>query len=459
MSREDLTDAQPRGAKDPRLGRLHDRILSAYAEIIAGTPADRVLRNVFKKARDLGPKERSLVSDIVYALIRSQRTIDDRLDRALKAEGKRREILDEPIITRLRVLTYYAIQGATVEELTSRDSYAVKRIPKLFPRITANKLPQVKRTPLENLAITYSLPDFFVARLAERLGLARTEEVAGALLGRAPITLRVNRLRGKSREEVTQEIRDTHQMDAVATKLSPDGIILSDHSDLASWPLFEQGVIEPQDEGSQLLALALGAGPKETVLDGCAGAGGKTLALAAMMQNTGRVVALDPDPKKLEELRKRARRAGVTNMEAIEGSLEALPEKLRGTCDRVLVDAPCTGSGAYRRHPDARWRANEREVPEYAAKQQRLIAGAAGALKNGGVLAYATCSLLHEENEDVVDSTIGGDARLFPMRLEETIGAIARALELGPHGDRARIGPGPSDADPDGFFVALARRQ
>src|SRR5262249_38778876 len=153
---------------------------------------------------------------------------------------------------------------------------------------------------------------------------------------------------------------------------------------LSSRPVFLSGAVEAQDEGSQLIALATGAAPRELVLDACAGAGGKTLALAAMMNNSGRLIALDPDPKKLEELKKRARRAGVTNLEVLEGDLEALPKKLLGSFDRVLVDAPCTGTGAYRRHPDARLRAEEQQVAEYAAKQRRLVAGAAGALKSGG---------------------------------------------------------------------------
>src|SRR5262249_13388689 len=151
--------------------------------------------------------------------------------------------------------------------------------------------------------------------------------------------------------------------------------------DLSSSKLFEEGAIEPMDEGSQLVALALGAQPKEVVLDACAGAGGKTLALAAAMQGTGRLVALDPDAQKLRELEKRARRARITSCEAIEGELEALPKKMIGAFDRVLVDAPCTGSGTLRRHPDLAWRMSERELDAHVARQKRLIACAIGAAK------------------------------------------------------------------------------
>jgi 16S rRNA (cytosine967-C5)-methyltransferase len=315
-------------------------------------------------------------------------------------------------------------------------------------------LPPAKRSEVEELAVACSLPDFVVARLAARFGVTRAREIGQALLGRAPVTIRVNRVLA-TREEVAAAI----PVASTPTMLAPDGLILSEHADLSSWPELEKGLIEPQDEGSQLLALATGAAPKELVLDACAGAGGKTLALAAMMGGTGRLVALDPEPKKLEELKKRARRAQVTNMEAIEGELEALPEKLKSVFDRVLVDAPCTGSGAWRRHPDARWRVTERELELHTTRQKRLIAGAASALKPGGLLVYATCSVLPEENEDVVDAVHAADSRLVPVRLEETLGPIAKKLQLGEHGDRARIGPGPTDRDPDGFFVAVMRRR
>lgn len=451
---DDALDAQPGGAKNSRLGRTHDRILGAYGEVLSGAPADRVLRTTFKRARDLGPRERAEVSDVVYGLVRSQRTIDDRLDRGLKAEGKKRELLDAPIVTRLRVLTYLALNGAGLEALAELDPYAFKRIPKLFPRIVSGKLPAAKRTAAEELAINYSLPDFVAARLIERLGAERTQAIGAALLGRSPITIRVHRGRA-TRDEIRASIEREHGILVTPTMISPDGLILAEHADLASWPEFEQGLIEPQDEGSQLLALATGAAPKELVLDACAGAGGKTLALSAMMGGSGRLVALDPDPKKLEELKLRARRAQITNIEAVTGDLQSLPDKMRGVFDRVLVDAPCSGSGSWRRHPDARWRVREPELAEHHARQQRLIAGALTALKPGGLLIYATCSVLAEENEDVINGVHATDSRLVPVRLTTTLGALASKLALSEHGDQARIGPGPSDRDPDGFFVAL----
>src|SRR5262249_32281046 len=153
------------------------------------------------------------------------------------------------------------------------------------------------------------------------------------------------------------------------------------------------------------------------------GAGGKTLALASMMRNRGRLVALDPEEKKLETLKARARRAQITNAETIATDLEALDRKLMGTFDRVLVDAPCTGTGAFRRHPDARWRTTQADLDHHVARQRRLISGAVTALKPGGVLVYATCSVLWEENEGIVTDLLANEPRLDPVPLASTWGA------------------------------------
>lgn len=451
----DAIDAQPHGAQDARLGRTHDRILEAYGEIRSGTPADRALRRVFREARDLGAAERGEVSDIVYGLIRTQALVDDRLGRALKALGKSVSAVEPPMLARLRVLTYLASEGRTTHEIEAVDRYAFRRFPGLFERITSGRLPAVRRTEAEEVAIACSLPIWIVDRLLRAFGPGRTREMGRALARRAPTTFRVNRAR-VSRDEVIERIAAEHGVEAAPTRLSPDGVILPETMDVKAWPLYASGLVELQDEGSHLVALATGARPRESVLDACAGAGGKTLALGAMMQGTGRLVALDPDPRKLEELKRRARRAGLTSHEILAGDLEALPSRFRGAFDRVLVDAPCTGSGIFRRHPDARWRITERDLDRSVEQQGRLIAAAVGALRPGGLLVYATCSILLEENEAVVEQVARIDPRVEPVPLALTWGSeLARTLGAS---DMARIGPGPTEDGPDGFFVALMRR-
>jgi hypothetical protein len=173
----------------PRLGRTYDRILEIYAQIDAGTPAETAFTNVLKKARDLGSSERAEVRDTVYALLRRKRTIEDRLERASKAEKRNFSDLDKPIQHRLRVMTLWALEGVPLEELERRDAYAIKRIPRAFERITANKLPEPKRSELESVAIEISLPSFMVARLIDAFGVERAELIGRALNGRAPVTL------------------------------------------------------------------------------------------------------------------------------------------------------------------------------------------------------------------------------------------------------------------------------
>jgi 16S rRNA (cytosine967-C5)-methyltransferase len=451
------TDAQPKGAIDPRLGRTHDRILDAYGIIATGIPADVALKTTFKRARDLGSSERAEVSETIWALVRSERRIDDLLRRAAKAEKKSLETIDPPILARMRILALLAMNGASLEALEGRDRYAFRRIPRLFERIRSGRISPARRSALEEIAVTLSYPSWLIERLAARFGAARAEEIAIALNGRAPMTVRVNTL-VSGREEAAKAITEELCVRAAPTAISPLGLILEGHPDVQRSKLFDRGQVEVQDEGSQLIALATKASPREIVLDGCAGAGGKTLALAAMMENTGRLVAIDPDEKKLETLKERARRAGITNMEAVAADLEALDPKFKGAFERVLLDAPCTGTGAIRRQPDARWRITPADLARHVERQRRLVTGAVSALRPRGLLVYATCSVLWEENEQIIDETLAHEPRLEPVPLREMLGDdIAGRLHAA--GYAIRIGPGPTDRDPDGFFLATLRKR
>jgi 16S rRNA (cytosine967-C5)-methyltransferase len=448
-------DAQPHATK--RLGRTHDRILEVYGQISTGIPADVALKATFKRARDLGSSERHEVSDTIYGLMRSERRIDDLLHRALKAEGKTLETLDPPIVLRMRLLAYFAANGVPVETLQARDAYAFRRVPKVLERIASDRLPPVKRSAVESLAVSQSFPTWFIERLGARFGEVRAEEIARALNLRAPITVRVNTLVA-TREEAKRAIEEELGVTATPTIHSPYGLILSGPADIQASKLFDRGMVEMQDEGSQLITLATGASPKETVLDACAGAGGKTLLLAAMMENKGHLFSVDPDAKKLELEKRRARRATITSVETIASDLESIDKRFREAFDRVLVDAPCTGTGALRRHPDARRRLSLADLDTHVERQRRLLTSAVQALRSGGVLAYATCSVLWEENEGLIEDVLANEPRLDPLPLRTTWGdPLADAL--GAAGHQIRIGPGPTETDPDGFFVALMRKR
>ena len=452
--RPDKSDAQPKGAHDRRTGRLNDRILDAFAQLETGTPADVALRNTFKKARDLGSSERAQVADIFYGMIRKRRLIEDRLRRSAKAEKKHYEDLDLPIRHRLILLGQQALEGASLKELEARDGYAFKRIPNLFKRIQKNRLASAKRSEEEELAIELSLPTWVVRSLVKSFGKERTTQMGQALLTRAPFTLRVNRLRG-TRDEAQDRILKDHGVECTPTRFSPDGLILPHPVDLNTWPLFKEGWLEPQDEGSQLIALAVDAKPGEAVLDACAGAGGKTLALAAQMKGQGRLVATDIEKKKIQELKRRLRQSEVRCETQIQDLLE-LPEALQNSFDAVLIDAPCTGSGVLRRSPDLLWQKDEATLKKELGRQKRLLASTKGALKPGGRLVYATCSILKEENEDITAYLAEHDGALVPEPLPK---ALRTALSLAEDAFQTRVGPGPSPQDPDGFFIATFRLQ
>lgn len=448
-------DAQPKGPGGPRLGRIHDRILEAYAQVQTGTPADRALRQVFTRAKDLGSSERAEVGEVLFGVLRNQRRLDDLLARAAKAEKKSLELLDPPIVSRLRVLAYRAVSGQSLEELQAIDAYAARRIPNVFQRIVSGRLPPARHGEVEALGVELSLPAWLVDRLVAAFGLTETETLGRALSTRAPVTLRVNRLLA-TREAARQRILEEHGLETQPTTLAPDGLILPERVDLRSWPLFEEGWVELQDEGSQLLALATGALPGMPILDACAGGGGKTLAIGALMQGKGRLLAVDPDSKKIDELKRRIRRAGVKNAETQVADLQALPEALKGAFEVVLVDAPCSGTGTLRRAPDVRWRLEEKDIEQHRHRQLRLIASAATALKPGGRLVYATCSILKEENEEVIDHVLATDPRLRAMPLACTLGPTLAERLGATH--TARIGPGPTPDGPDAFFVGLLER-
>jgi len=243
--------------------------------------------------------------------------------------------------------------------------------------------------------------------------------------------------------------------DAAATPYSPEGIRLGGKPQINRHPLFLEGGIEIQDEGSQLLCHLVAPKRGEMVVDFCAGAGGKTLALGALMRSTGRLYAFDISPKRLAGLKPRLARSGLSNVhpQRIEGANDVRVKRLAGKIDRVLVDAPCSGLGTLRRDPDMKWRQTPEDVANLVEKQKSILAAAARLVKPGGRLVYATCSILEEENRRIAESFLAGHAQfvlrpagdvLKKERIELDMGEY---LELWPH----RHGT-------DGFFAAIFER-
>ncbi|WP_020175762.1 RsmB/NOP family class I SAM-dependent RNA methyltransferase [Methyloferula stellata] len=283
-----------------------------------------------------------------------------------------------------------------------------------------------------------------------------------ALADRAPVDLRTNRLKG-TRQKALTALAHLH---AEATPLSPDGLRLPFTPDgrgpaLSAEPAYVKGLVEVQDEGSQLAALLSNAKPGEQVLDLCAGGGGKTLALAALMQNKGQIYASDSDGRRLMPIFKRLERAGVRNVQLRppKGGADVLAD-LAGRCDLVLVDAPCTGTGTWRRNPDAKWRIRPSSLEHHIDEQAEILEKAVSYLNDKGRLLYITCSLLRDENEAQVERFLASHPAFESVSAEDMATAVGQP-ELAAFA--SSLGPGlrlsPLAGGTDGFYIACLRRR
>jgi 16S rRNA (cytosine967-C5)-methyltransferase len=406
--------------------------LEAAAEALLLTfkfdrPADAVLHDFFRARRALGVHDRAFVANSVYGVLRRKRTVDH-----LTPRGTSRQAL----------LAYLARPaGLSVRELS----------PLLLPEEQA-WLALIKAVPLEDLplAARAELPDWIVGRLERNLTEADILALARGLNQTAPLDLRVNTLRAE-RAAVLQELAAAG-MEAAPTPYSPVGIRLHGRPAIDRLALFTGGTVEVQDEGSQLLCYLVAPRRHELVVDFCAGAGGKSLMLGALMHSHGRIYAFDTSAARLARLKPRLKRSGLSNIHphVIGSENDVRVKRLAGKADRVLVDAPCSGLGTLRRNPDIKWRQSPQSVEELTAKQAAILRSAATLLKPGGRLVYATCSLLPEENEAVVADFLAGHPRFRQLDCGELFRRQDIALDTGEH---LRLVPHLHGTD--GFFAAV----
>lgn len=426
--------------------------LEAYGSVRhEGRLADRALDFTLRTKRHLYASERRAVAERVYALLRRQRLVDWLAEAKVKnfatlATSRKdlyrfaisRVLEGDDVSQVLQDLTLPGTEGAWLRGLDAE-------------RKKLEKKPLAERFPIEA-----SVPDFLAKKLLAELGDEEARAVTEAMNRRGPLVVRVNPLKA-TREQAAKALTQ-EGVEVRPTPLSPFGLVLETRTNVFSLKAFKDGLFEVQDEGSQLLGMLVDAPPRQ-VIDACAGAGGKALQLAAQMKNRGELHALDVEERRLEELKQRARRAGVHNVRikaiAPGPEAEAQLEKLRGSAERVLVDAPCSGSGTWRRKPDARYRLDEATLADHVARQKTLLARFAKLVKPGGRLIYGTCSLLREENEGVVEDFLAKhpDFELTPATpwLGEALAANTTRngmLRLYPHRH-----------DTDGFFGAVLTRK
>ena len=410
--------------------------LFAHAEAVLGQlltfehPADAVVSRYFREHRNLGHADRAFVAETVFAVLRRGRSLEARCAGQLS--------------DRHRLLACLAV----VRGWSQRE---------LAPVLKASEEPwlaAVKATSDADLppAVRCDLPDWLYNRLESQFGADEVVPLAAALNQAAPLDLRANTLK-MSRDTLLEKL-SAEGIAATAGALSPWAIRLRDKPALAKHPLFLEGAFEVQDEGSQLLGLLLEPKRGEMVVDFCAGAGGKTLLLGAMMRNTGRLYAFDVSDKRLANLKPRLARSGLSNVHPgrIEHERDQKVKRLAGKCDRVLVDAPCSGLGTLRRNPDLKWRQSEASVAELTQKQAAILEAAARLLKPGGRLVYATCSLLAEENDAIVQAFLGANPGFRLLPASEILSRQGVEIE----GDMLRLLP--HQYATDGFFAAALER-
>ncbi len=431
--------------------------IDLLAEIAATPrPADAVASAFFRARRFIGSKDRSAVAETVFTVLRC----DARLRWWLTRTG-----CPDPTDARARVIAH-AILGERATE-SGRRSASVARLfdgdgrftPASFNPAEARLAEALDQHTLEHPgmpeAVRVECPEWAESRLRRALGGRFVPELE-AMTGPAPLDLRVNPLRA-GRESVLAGLAAAG-ISGHACRLSPFGIRVDGRPAIAALQLFQSGAIEIQDEGSQLVALLADARPGQQVVDFCAGAGGKALAMAAAMNNRGRLIACDVLGNRLKRAAERIRRAGLHNIETrtLSSARDPWVKRHKGSFDRVLVDAPCSGTGTWRRNPDSRWRPLGPGLDQLLPLQAELLDSAARLVKPGGRLIYATCSLLLEENEDQIDAFLAGHPDFAPLPQAEVWPAIMGSpspLE----GRWLRLSPARHETD--GFFAAILVRQ
>jgi len=407
-----------------------------------GFVTDR-LAVTFRKEHWIGAHERRFVSETLYGMIRNLRRIDLALERGRKTRQSPRDL--ERLIALL--VLEGQLEAATAKRVLPDLDWAAVT--------TVDQVIAAERKPAKRIALAASLPDWLAARFVADHG-DRAEALARALNERAPMTVRANTLVGD---------RDTLRTQLASEKLetrngawSDTALVVESRTNLFATQAFAAGAFEAQDEGSQLLAeLATPAGAKPLVIDYCAGAGGKTLAIAARLANRGRIIATDVDDHKLEELRRRARRAKVSNARALRIDDKELDTHV-AKADLVFVDAPCTGTGALRRNPESRWRLREDELAGFATRQLEIVASAKRLLAPGGLLVYATCSVLAAENEDVVAAIRAAHEDLATVPLAERFDAVRADALATPSAEGGALAVAPDRHGTDGFYAQVFRR-
>ena len=419
--------------------------------------ADLALGAEIKRASP-APRDVGLATEIVYGTLRWQRYLDWILGphsrRPLAALDPRVRVLLRMTAYQLlfleRVPSFAAVNDAVTLAGGRKRGVAeyTNAVLRSFSRRGARERePAPPRDPVDALATRCSFPTWLAARWVARYGAGDAAALMRALNERPPVTLRANTLR-LTREVLAQRLAREDDVATRPTPHAPDGVIAARGGEPGAWRVFAEGACVAQDEASMLIARLLEPRPGETVADVCAAPGTKTTHLAQLMENRGRILALDPQPARLARVDEAVARLGISIVETVPTTVQETAGARAATCDAVLVDAPCSNLGVVRRNPDMKWRRQPEDLETAAARQREILTAAAAMLKPGGRLVYATCSLEPEENERVVDAFLGRHPEFrveapasFPIALDDDI-----------------LRTRPDRLDTDGFTAVRLRR-
>ena len=397
--------------------------------------ADVAVSSFFRSHRNLGPRERHTLAETAYAVLR-RRLLYGHL--AQSGRG--------PLPRRLALLGWQGDAALLRSALDADELNWLERCQAIEPASLSESL-------------RHNLPDWLADLLRQQLDADAFAALGDALLQPAPLDLRVNVVKAK-REAVQRELADAG-IDTQPTAYSPWGLRVQGKPALQKLGVFTRGEVEVQDEGSQLLALITGAKRGQMVVDFCAGAGGKTLALGAAMRNTGRLYAWDTSGHRLDAMKPRLARSGLSNVHPAQLAHERDERiaRLAGKVDRVLVDAPCSGLGTLRRNPDLKWRQSPSAIAELQVQQRAILDSAARLAKPGGRLVYASCSLLRAENEDVADAFERDRVAEFVRVPAAQALSDAQVIDAEALCEQGRLRLWPHRHGSDGFFAAVWQRR
>ena len=418
-------------------------LLDACSELVRLTlkfdnPADATVQRFFRDNKGLGPRERATIAETVFTVLRKKLLFDHF---APSGSGSRER--------RLAIQGFYGPRDFLVSALSDQEK---------------NWLEQCDKVKVADLMERHrhNLPEWLVQPLKDQTGDDFWPLVESLNLG-AGLDLRVNALTAK-RADVQKDLAKAG-IKATPTPFSPWGLRIAGKPNLSKSEGFLRGDFEVQDEGSQLLALLLDAKRGEMVVDFCAGAGGKTLAIGAGMRSTGRLYAFDTSAHRLDALKPRLKRSGLSNVHpaAIAHERDDRVKRLAGKIDRVLVDAPCSGLGTLRRNPDLKWRQNMPAVEAMAVTQAAILQSAARLIKPGGRLVYATCSFLPQENEAIAQAFTDANTEFDPLEAGEVLTHLkvegAAALCSGGENGQKYLRLWPHRHATDGFFAAVWQKK